>query len=101
VRIVPQASHSTIEVLYERQVTPAEVDPARAASVDIGLNTLAAVTFNQPGRAPFLVNGRPLKALNQWYNQRRARLQAKLCNGIFASRQLDILADKSWLTNPG
>ena len=94
VRIVPHASHYTVEVIYERQVTPAEVDPARAASVDIGLNNLAAVTFNQPGLAPFLVNGRPLKAINQWYNQRRARLQAKLPNGIFASRQLDILADK-------
>jgi putative transposase len=93
-RIVPQASHYTMEVIYERQVTPAEVDPARAASVDIGLNNLAAVTFNQPGLAPFLVNGRPLKAINQWYNKRRARLQAKLSNGIFASRQLDILADK-------
>ena len=46
--------------------------------MDIGLNTLAAVTFNQPGLAPFLVNGRPLKAINQWYNKRRARLQAKL-----------------------
>jgi len=83
-----------MEVIYERQVTPAAVDPARAASVDIGLNPLAAVTFHQPGLAPFLVNGRPLKALNQWYNKRRARLPAKLSNGIFASRQLDILADK-------
>ena len=43
---------------------------------------------------PFLVNGRPLKAINQWYNKRRARLQAKLPEGVFVSRQLDILADK-------
>jgi putative transposase len=94
VRIVPHASHYTVEVIYERAVTPAEVDPARVASVDIGLNNLAAVTFNQPGLTPFLVNGRPLKAINQWYNKRRARLQAKLPQGIFTSRQLDILADK-------
>ena len=94
VRIVPHASHYTVEVIYEHLVTLVEVDPARAASVDIGLNNLAAVTFNQPGLAPFLVNGCPLKAINQWYNKRRARLQAKLPNGIFASRQLDILADK-------
>jgi putative transposase len=94
VRIVPRASHYTVEVIYERLVTPAEVDPARAASVDIGLNTLAAVTCNQPGLTPFLVNGRPLKAINQGYNKRRARLQAKLPEGLFASRQLDILADK-------
>jgi putative transposase len=94
VRIVPHASHYTVEVIYERPVTPADVDPARVAAVDIGLNNLAAVTFNQPGLAPFLVNGRPLKAINQWYNKRRGRLQAKLSQGVFASRQLDTLADK-------
>ncbi len=70
------------------------MDPARVAAIDIGLNNLAAVTSNQPGVTPFLVNGRPLKALNQWYNKRRARLQAKLPAGVFASRQLDILTDK-------
>ncbi len=94
VRIVPHASHYTLEVIYERSVTPAEVDPARVAAIDIGLNNLAAVTFHQPGLTPFLVNGRPLKALNQWYNKRRAHLQAKLPEGVYTSRQLDILADK-------
>jgi IS605 OrfB family transposase len=94
VRIVPHASHYTVEVIYERPVTPAEVDPSRVAAVDIGLNNLAAVTFNQPGIAPFLVNGRPLKAINQWYNKRRARLQAKLPQGVYASHQLDTLTDK-------
>jgi putative transposase len=94
VRIVPHATHYTVEVIYERFVAPAALDPARAASIDIGLNNLAAVTSNQPGLTPFLVNGRPLKALNQWYNKRRAQLQAKLPQDIFVSRQLDILADK-------
>ena len=94
VRIVPHASHYTLEVIYERPVTLADVDPTRMAAIDIGLNTLAAVTFNQPGMRPFLVNGRPLKAINQLYNKRRARLQAKLPAEVFASRQLDILTDK-------
>src|SRR5262245_52307503 len=94
VRIVPHASHYTLEVIYERSVTPADIDPTRLAAIDIGLNNLAAVTFNQPGVMPFLVNGRPLKALNQWYNKRRAHLQAKLPAGVFVSRQLDILTDK-------
>jgi len=94
VRIVPHASHYTVEALYERPVTPADVDPTRLAAMDIGLNNLAAVTFNQPGLAPFLVNGRPLKAINQWYNRRRARLQAKLPDDVYTSRQLDILTDK-------
>jgi putative transposase len=94
VRIVPHASQYTVEVIYERTVTRADGDPARIAAIDIGLNNLAAVTINQPGVTPFLVQGRPVKALNQWYNKRRARLQAKLPEGVFVSRQLDLLADK-------
>jgi putative transposase len=94
VRIVPHASHYTLEVIYERPMTPADVDPSRVASIDIGLNNLAAVTFDQPGMLPFLVNGRPLKAINQWYNKRRAQLQAKLPDDVYTSRQLDILTDK-------
>jgi IS605 OrfB family transposase len=94
VRIVPHASHYTVEVIYECPVTPADIDPTRSAAIDIGLNNLAAVTFSQPGLAPFLVNGRPLKAINQWYNKRRAQLQAKLPDDVYTSRQLDILTDK-------
>lgn len=94
VRIVPHATHYTVEVIYERPVTLADVDPARVAAIDLGVNNLAAVTSNQPGTTPLLVQGRPVKAINQWYNKRRARLQAKLPPGVFVSRQLDLLADK-------
>jgi len=94
VRIVPHATHYTVEVIYGYAVAPSDVDPARVAAIDIGLNNLAAVTSNQPGLTPLLVNGRPLKAINQWYNKRRAQLQAKLAEGVFVSRPLDILADK-------
>ena len=94
VRIVPHASHYTVEVIYERPVTPADVDPKRIAAIDIGLNNLAAVTTNQPGITPFLVQGRPLKALNQWYNKRRDQLQAQLPAGQYTSHQLDTLTDK-------
>ena len=94
VRIVPHATHSTMEVISERPVTAADVEPARVAAIDIGVNTRAAAASNHSGLAPFLVHGRPLKARNQWYNKRRARLQAKLPEGVFVSRQLDILTDK-------
>jgi putative transposase len=94
VRIVPLASHYTLEVIYERPVTPAAVDATRIAAVDMELNNLAAVTFDQPGILPFLVNGRPVKAINHWYNKRRARLQAKLPADVYTSRQLDTLTDK-------
>ena len=59
----------------------------------MGVNTLAAITSNKPGFVPLLVNGRPLKSLNQPYNKRCAKRQARLPDEQFTSRALDAMAD--------
>jgi len=86
VRIVPHGNHYTIEVIYEQAVTQAEVDPTLVAGIDLGVNNLATIASNQPGFVPLPVNGRPLKALNQLYNKRRAYLKSKLPEGQHHSR---------------
>ena len=48
------------------------------ASIDLGLDNLVALTSNQPGFIPLLINGRPLKSINQFYNKRKAQLQSQL-----------------------
>ncbi|NTU85381.1 MAG: IS200/IS605 family element transposase accessory protein TnpB [Chloroflexales bacterium] len=78
VRIVPRSGFYVVEVIYERDVVPAAVDPALVAGIDVGLNNLAAITSNKPGFIPVLVNGRPLKHINQFYHKQRAHLQSKL-----------------------
>jgi putative transposase len=78
VRLVPRAGFYVVEVIYERDLVPAPVNPALFASVDVGVNVLAALTSNQQGFVPRLVNGRPIKSLNQFYNKRRAQLQSAL-----------------------
>ena len=78
VRIIPRSEHYVVEVVYEKDIEPAAVDQGLAAGVDIGLNYLAAITSTKPGFVPVLVNGRPLKAINQAYNKRIAELQTKL-----------------------
>ena len=93
VRVVPRGTHYAVEVVYEQDVQPADVNPAWSAGIDLGVNNLVAIATSQPGVAPCLVNGRPLKAINQAYNQARARLQAKLPTGRYTSRQLDALTD--------
>ncbi len=80
VRIVPRKGYYVVEVVYERQVQPAPVDPALMASIDIGVNNLAAITSNRVGFVPRIVNGRPLKSVNQYYNKRKADLQSKLAD---------------------
>jgi putative transposase len=78
VRIVPRSGYYVVEVIYEHAIESAPVNPALMASIDIGVNNLAAVTSNKVGFVPRLVNGRPLKSINQFYNKRKAELQAQL-----------------------
>jgi len=78
VRIVPRKGYYVVEVIYEREPAPAAVDPSLCAGLDVGLNNLAALTSNKGGFVPRLVNGRPVKAINQFYNKRKAKLQHKL-----------------------
>jgi IS605 OrfB family transposase len=42
------------------------------------IDNLAALASNKPGFTPVVVNGRPAKSMNQFYNKRRAELQQQL-----------------------
>ena len=77
-RIVPRKGFYVVEVVYERDAAPAAVNLALYAGVDIGLNNLAAITSNKAGFVPQIVNGRPVKSINQFYNKRKAALQRPL-----------------------
>ena len=78
VRIVPRKGYYVVEVVYEREPILAAVNPSLCAGIDIGLNNLAAITSNKAGFVPRIVNGRPVKSINQFYNKRKAELQHKL-----------------------
>jgi putative transposase len=67
--------------------------PALHAGVDIGLNNLAVLTSDKPGFVPRVVNGRPVKSINQFSNKRRAEWQSLLATGS-TSRRLGRLTAK-------
>ncbi|HEY7419861.1 MAG TPA: transposase [Ktedonobacteraceae bacterium] len=78
VRLVPQPGFYVVEVVYNHPEALPSCDPTLYAAVDLGVDVLAALTSNKKGFIPRLVNGRPLKSTNQFYNKRRAELQAAL-----------------------
>ncbi|HEX5545885.1 MAG TPA: transposase [Ktedonobacterales bacterium] len=90
VRIVPRKGYYVVEIVYEREPVPAAVNPSLYAGIDIGLNTLAALTSNKAGFIPRIVNGRPVKSINQFYNKRKAKLQRKL-GGTRVTKQMERL----------
>src|SRR4028118_947661 len=59
VRLVPKCDYYVIEVIYNEPESTIS-DDKFIASIDLGLNNLAALTSNQPGFIPLLINGRPL-----------------------------------------
>jgi putative transposase len=95
-RIVPHSGVYAVEVIYERAPVPAAVDPSLRAGCDIGLNNLATLASDTAGFVPRLVNGRPVKSINQFYNKRRAKVQSQLdtAGEALTSRRLERLMTK-------
>ncbi|WP_293085360.1 transposase [Okeania sp. SIO3B5] len=75
-RIIPKSSCYIIEIVYEKQEEI--TNNQQIAGVDLGVNNLMAVTTNQTGISPLLIKGRPLKAINTFYNKQRSYLQSQL-----------------------
>jgi IS605 OrfB family transposase len=71
--VTPKAFGFVIEVQYENNNKKArtKVGKDKVATIDIGLNCLAAITYDQS--RPILVNGRIVKSINQWYNKRSCK----------------------------
>ena len=92
VRIVPRTHHYVIEVIYQVK-EKTHCDNGKCAAIDLGLNNLATVAFNE-GSKPLIVNGRPLKSINQYYNKKKAQYQSRLKGGKRTSKRIYKLTDK-------
>jgi putative transposase len=94
VRIVPKKTHYVVEVVYNKESKKnPQLNMDWYAGIDLNLDNLAVVTSNKPGFVPVVVNGRPLKSNNQYYNKRRAEFQSKLPVGG-SSHRLDRMTDR-------
>jgi putative transposase len=65
--VTPKTFGFVIDVQYEVPDVEKEAGEG-VACIDIGLNTLAAITSDQ--HSPLLVNGRIVKSINQWFNKK-------------------------------
>lgn len=74
VRVVPKNKLFTVEVIYSID-KKSHFDNGNYVGIDIGLSNLATVGGNKI--KPFLINGRPLKSVNQFYNKALAKLKSR------------------------
>ena len=88
VRLVPKIGYVQVEIIYNKEIRDSSLDKTRAIGIDLGLNNLMAITSNI-GNISNLVNGRPLKSINQYYNKRKSHLMSLLeKGGLKSSKRL-------------
>lgn len=95
VRIIPHKNKMEIEFIYEIALCEEKEDNNRYIGIDIGVNNLAAVA-NNIRDAVFIINGRPLKSINQFYNKQISYYREinKRMNGKDYSNKMNSLTEK-------
>lgn len=92
VRVVPRKNHHVVEIVYKVEDKEIKIDNNRHASVDLGINNLMTVSSNVT--KPFIINGRPLKSINQYWNKELARLQSLLKGNMKTSKRIQSITNK-------
>lgn len=77
VRFVPRGNCYVMEIVYEIDVPNTKEEINNICGIDLGINNLATLT-NNVGALPIIINGKPLKSINQYYNKYKAKIQSEL-----------------------
>ena len=75
IRIIPKANARFFEIqyTYEAECIQRNLNTSNALALDLGINNL--VTAVSSRGETFIIDGRRLKSINQWFNKENARLQ--------------------------
>lgn len=76
VRLVPKFNYIIVEVLYGKNELLKKEDNKRYRAIDLGVNNLATISSNVIH--PFIINGKPLKSINQYYNKVKSSITSEL-----------------------
>lgn len=95
VRLIPHKTRIVVEVVYNIEVPEIKADNQRYIGIDIGVNNLATVCNSISDKA-FIINGKPLKSVNQYYNKAISHYKemAKRMNKADYSKRMDRLTEK-------
>lgn len=85
-----------INIIYEdREVIRNSYDDNSCIGIDLGVNNLCAITSNDKSFS-YVINGRPLKSINQFYNKKNSIYKSELekCNKMKTSKKIQHLTMK-------
>ena len=81
-----------VEIGYNKVEGEIKTDNGRYVSIDLGVNNLATITSNV--FKPFIINGKPVKSINHFYNKEIAKKKSKLPTRIYSSKYIQNLYRK-------
>ena len=95
VRFIPRGCVYAMEIVYEIELPDSYGVVERIMGIDLGINNLITAS-NNIGKEPFIINGKTLKSINQFYNKRKSHMQSELScrNGVIWSKKLDVITQK-------
>ena len=77
VRIVPHGNdYIVVEVLYNKPEQQTKTDNHRYMSIDLGINNLCTLGTNCKEIDNIIINGKPVKSINQYYNKKYAEYKS-------------------------
>lgn len=83
-----------IEILYDREIEDnVAVISKKVCSADTGVDVLLALTFNSDFR-PLNISGKPIKAINQYFNKEIAKAKSQLPKNTYTSNKIQNLHKK-------
>ena len=76
IRILPKANarYFEIQYIYEAECIQRNLNTQNALALDLGVNNLVTAV-SSTGKS-FIVDGKRIKSINQWFNKENARLQS-------------------------
>ncbi len=94
IRIRTDKDDIVILLIYEEKEAEA-AGQKTVMGIDLGVSNLIAAAWNSE-HPPMILDGRPLKSMNQYYNKKKARMQekAKKVNGADMTRRIEKLTRK-------
>lgn len=76
IRIIPKSNARFFEIqyIYNAEYIQRNLNTSNALALDLGINNLVTAV-SSIGKS-FIIDGKKLKSINQWYNKQNARLQS-------------------------
>ncbi len=76
IEIIPSIERYSMSIVYNNNLEISSNQSKDWISIDLGINNLCSITSNK--FVPVLLNGKPIKSINQKFNKRIASCQKKL-----------------------